>query len=129
MLFMVVLATIVLPNFPALSASQLDNANLPLTYPARVINTEQVCPPNKVQVSEQNEVAQDIQDLLDIPCAKYSKPSPALLPPAVCFPPAVPLATTGSGAPMGLQCRSTVIWTECVAAITLEDGHVLPTLT
>ena len=65
MLFMVVLATIVLPNFPALSASQLDNANLPLTYPAKVIHTEQVCPPNKVQVSEQNEVAQDIQDLLD----------------------------------------------------------------
>ena len=37
-----------------------------------------------------------------------------------------PLVTTGSGAPVGLLCRSTVTWTECVAAMALEDGHVLP---
>ena len=65
MLFMVVLGIIALPNFPALSSSQLDNANLRLTYPARVINTEQVCPPYEEQVSEQNKLTQDIQDLLD----------------------------------------------------------------
>ena len=59
---MVIVALILLHT---LSTSQVDNANLPLTYPARVINTnEQVCPPNEVQVSEQNEVAQDIQGLL-----------------------------------------------------------------
>ena len=27
---------------------------------------------------------------------------------------------------MGLQCRSTVTWTECVAAMALEDGHMSP---
>ena len=46
-----------------LSASRF-NTNLPLTYSVRVINTEQVCPPNEVQVSEQNKLVQDIQDLL-----------------------------------------------------------------
>jgi len=30
---------------------------------------------------------------------------------------------------MALQCRSTVTWTECVAATALEDGCVLPTST
>ena len=29
---------------------------------------------------------------------------------------------------MALQCRSTVTWTECVAAAALEDGCVLPRL-
>ena len=35
----------------------------------------------------------------------------------------------GLEVPMGVQCRSTVTWTECVAAIPLEGGHVLPTST
>ena len=62
MFFMVTLALV---SLPTLSNSQFDNTNLPLTYPARVINTtEQVCPPNEVQVSEQNKIVQDIQDLL-----------------------------------------------------------------
>ena len=62
MLFMVILALV---SLPTLSVSQLDNTNLPLTYPARVINaTEQACPPNEVQVNQQNELAQDIQGLL-----------------------------------------------------------------
>ena len=30
---------------------------------------------------------------------------------------------------MGLQCRSTVTWTECVAAVAVEDGHVSPSST
>ena len=59
MLFMVILALV---SLPTLSTSQLDNANLPLTYPARVINTEQVCPPYEEQVNQQ--VAQDIKGLL-----------------------------------------------------------------
>ena len=41
----------------------------------------------------------------------------------------VPLAFTGLGVPVELQCRSTVTWTGCVAAVALEDGHVLPTST
>ena len=62
MLFMVIL---VLISLSTLSASQLDNANLLLTYPATVINTtEQVCPPNEVQVNQRNKLAQDIQGLL-----------------------------------------------------------------
>ena len=61
MLFMVILALV---SLPTLSTSQLDNTNFPLTYPGRVINTEQVnvCPSN--EVNQQNQVAQDIQDLL-----------------------------------------------------------------
>ena len=123
---MVVLATIVLPNFPALSTSQLDNTNLPLTYPVRVINTEQVCPPYEEQVSEQSKIVQVLQDLVRttiVPslCRMFqTQSSPA---------PAVPLATTRSEGAVELQCRSTVTWTECVTAISLEDGHVLPTLT
>ena len=62
MLFMVILALV---SLPTLSTSQLDNTNLPLTYPARVINTEQVCPSSEEQVNQQDQVAQDIQDLLD----------------------------------------------------------------
>ena len=52
MLLMVVLA-IDLICFSTLSTNQLDKTDVPLTYPASVISTEQVCPPNKVQVSEQ----------------------------------------------------------------------------
>ena len=133
MLLMVVLA-IDLFCFSTLSTSQLDKTDVPLTYPARVINTEQVCPPYEEQVNQQDQVqfrtsrtwyAQPLYP----PCAECSRSSPALLPPAVYSPPAVPLVTTGSGAAMGLQCRSTVTWIECVAAVTPEDGHVLPTLT
>ena len=59
---MVILALV---SPPTQSNSQLDNADLPLTYPARAINTtEQVCPPNEVQVNRKNQVARDIQGLL-----------------------------------------------------------------
>ena len=40
-----------------------------------------------------------------------------------------PLVTTKSGILMELLYRSTVTWTGCVAAMALEDGHVLPTST
>ena len=47
------------------SASQEDSSNLPLILPGRVDNTtRQSCPPEEVQVSEQNEIDEEIRDLL-----------------------------------------------------------------
>ena len=126
-MFLVLIAILALVSLPTPSASQGDNTSLPLTLPPRVISTNEqaVCPPNEVLEMVRNETAQDIRNTI----RNIIIPAPCLLGQTqanpVASPHIAPLTTTGLLAPMALQCRSTVTWTECVAAAALEDGHVL----
>ena len=133
MLFAVVVATVALAS---LSASQVDSSNLPpLILPGRVNSTTgQPCPPEEVRERGRNKIDENIQNLLRTAVVPslchlfWTQSTPAIS--CSALPPVVPLATTGSGAPMGLQCSSTVTWTECVAVLALEEGgHVSPSST
>jgi len=82
------------------SASQGDNTTLPLTLPARVINTNQqaVCPPDEVQQQEMRlprKFETRYATSFYQPFVLLVKPRPILQPPAVNFPQAAPPDTTG----------------------------------
>ena len=80
-MFAVIVATLALVG---VSASQIDNTNLPLTLPVRVINvTEQVCPPDQVLVSERNDIGEDVRNLLRTTTVHSCQVFPTQFSPAV----------------------------------------------
>ena len=130
MLYITVIATLALVSYPTPSASQVDNTNL--TLPARVIDvTGQVCPPDEVRVSERNKIAEDVQGLLHTTtataCQLFRTQSSSAV--SCSTLPTCPSGYYWIRTSNGSAVRSTVTWTECVAAMALEGGHVLPTLT